>query len=278
MTAVWHFKLIIVSFQCVQRFSFTFENGLQRSSLWVTPIPVFWDGPETAWLAHTQVWHQVSHQMLVAVWREKKKRPKSGHMCVSRTVLYRVGLHSSFHCHWDLPTSCCFFCSCPSTELTWMNSGRCEHTVRLRTAPIWGEILPPGLSTALTSLQGTSWAIGQVWSSCFISAIVAAKSWLDFLAVCLTCLILHIHCYVLLMIFLHILPAFFVLLFLSLCPPWHFQAYHLSGIWPQERRHASVTLGHISHWVIVSVCLFATVSGFPPILLWHLGVNASNIR
>lgn len=35
----------------------------------------------------------------------------------------------------------------------------------VRAAPVWGDIHPPGLSVVLTSLLGTSWTIGQVWSS-----------------------------------------------------------------------------------------------------------------
>ena len=65
----------------------------------------------------------------------------------------------------------------------------------------------------------------------------------------LPCLILLIHCYVLI-IFLNNLTNFFLLRFVCPCSLWHCQAYLLSFIWesqrPQEWRHASVTHGSVS--------------------------------
>lgn len=65
-----------------------------------------------------------------------------------------------------------------------------------------------------------------------------------------------------------VLPAFFLLLFLCPCPPWHLQVYPLSFIWhpqrPQEWRHASVTLGSASipteSWLLQVCSLLSVVS------------------
>lgn len=101
------------------------------------------------------------------------------------------------------------------------------------------------------------------------------SSWLipslviTFFGLFLSCLILIIHCYVLFRISLkhHMLLAFFLLRFLYLYPPWHFQVYQLSFIWhsqrPQEWRRASMTLGSYSvltdSWCLY-VCLQLSVA------------------
>lgn len=70
-------------------------------------------------------------------------------------------------------------------------------------------------------------------------------------------------------VFLHILPAFFMLLFFCPCPLWHFEAYLLSFIWhskrPQEWRHAPCDIWphFCSHWLILSL-FDCSCHCFPP--------------
>ena len=99
----------------------------------------------------------------------------------------------------------------------------CETRVGLRLAPTW-EIHALSPSAELTSLQRTSWTIQQVWC---ISATANLLAWLCFLFVFFP-FFFYLACYVLLRIFLQILPAFFMSQFLCRRPSWHFRGYQLS--------------------------------------------------
>lgn len=145
-------------------------------------IPLFWGGPKTASTSLTPAFTLKCTKVckhafgtsptglsVKNLWKKKKG------VCVSRAVHTKLAsIQFSSSASQQVLSTNCFFCIFPVLVLdNWVVVSALvfdivANTVGLRTLPIWGEIHPASLSKVLTSLQGTSWAVGQVWSQLIV--------------------------------------------------------------------------------------------------------------
>lgn len=160
------------------------------------------------------------------------------------------------------------------------------NTVGLRTLPVWGEIHPASLSKVLTSLQGTSWAVGQVWSQLIVLVLdlFLALS----LLFCSLSLVFNFDSPLLCPLQGFALTSLASGFFLVAVPlsPSSLTFPSISVIFYLARTEATgmrtclydTWLLFCAHWFVMFVSLFAAVRGFPSVLLSKLHINAWHIR